>query len=78
MAKNKLSVPILREIDRQKIIQFLCSSDEFGSYFSVRIRDEQELEEAERKWREDIQKLKEILAEYQSRNGETTTLSWKI
>lgn len=78
MAKNKLSVPIQREIDRQKIIQALCSSDDFGLYFSVHFRDERDLEEEERKWKEDIQNLKEILAEYQKRNGGTTALSWKI
>ena len=71
MAKNKLSAPIQREIDRQKIIQTLCSNDSFGLCFSTYFRDERDLEEEERKWREDIQKLKEILAEYQKMNGGT-------
>ena len=71
MAKNKLSVPIRREIDRQKIIQFLSSGDDFGVYFSTRFRDERDLEEEERKWRQDIQKLKEILEEYEKMNGGT-------
>ena len=68
MAKNKLSAPIQREIDRQKIIQSLSSSDEFGLCFSIHYRDERDLEEEERKWREDIQKLKDMLAEYQKMN----------
>lgn len=69
MAKSKLTAPILREIDRQKIIQFLYSGEDFGICFSVRFRDEQALEEEERKWRESIQKLKEMLAEYQKMHG---------
>ena len=71
MAKNKLSAPIQREIDKQKIIQSLSSNDSFGLCFSIHFRDEQDLEEEERKWREDIQKLKELLEEYQKMNGGT-------
>lgn len=78
MAKNKLSVPIRREIDKQKLIQFLSSSDEFGFYFSTRYRDERDLEEEERKWREDIQNLKKILAEYQKVNSWTPTQPSKV
>ena len=68
MAKNKLSAPIQREIDRQKILEILSSSDEFGFLFSAHFKDERDLEEEERKWKEDIQKLKEILDEYQRLN----------
>lgn len=69
MAKNKLPAPIQREIDRQKIIQNLSSNDNYGLFFSIHFRDERDLEEEERKWREDIQKLKELLEEYQKMNG---------
>lgn len=70
MAKNRLSVPIRREIDRQRIIQILCSSSEFGVYFSTFSNDQRKIEEEEKKWKEDIRQLKEILAEYQKINGE--------
>lgn len=78
MAKNKLSAPIQREIDRQRIIQALCSSPDFGYCFSSHFRNERDLEEEERKWREDIQKLKDILEEYQKMNGETSARSLKF
>ena len=78
MAKNKLSVPIQREIDRQKIIQSLCSNDSFGLCFPTIFRGERDLEEEERKWKEDIQKLKEILEEYQKMNGGTSARPLKI
>ena len=78
MAKNKLSAPIQREIDRQKIVQALCSSNEFGLCLSVHFRDERDLEEEERKWKEDIKQLKEILEEYQKMNGGTSTLSSRV
>ena len=68
MAKNRLSAPIRREIDRQKIVQLLSSGDDFGFFSPVHFRDERDLEEEERKWKEDIQKLKEILDEYQKLN----------
>lgn len=78
MAKNKLSAPIQREIDRQKIIASLCAGNDFGKCFSFHFRDELDLEEEERKWKEDIQKLREILAEYQKMNGETPTQSSRV
>ena len=78
MAKNKLPAPIQREIDKQKIIQSLSLNDEFGFCFSIHFRDERDLEEEDRKWREDIQKLKELLEEYQKMNGRTSARSKKI
>ena len=72
MAKNKLSAPIQREIDRQRIIKILCSSNEFGVYFSVFSNDDHDIEEEQKKWKEDIRQLKEILAEYQKVNGESS------
>lgn len=78
MAKNKLSAPIQREIDKQKIIQSLSSNDDFGFGFSIHFRDEYDLEEEDRKWREDIQKLKELLEEYRKMNGGTSARSKKI
>ena len=71
MAKNRLSAPIQREIDRQRIIKILCSSNEFGSYFSVFSNDHHDVEEEQKKWKEDIKQLKEILEEYQEVNGDT-------
>lgn len=68
MAKNKLPAPIQREIDRQKILQILSSGNDFGFLFSARLQDERDLEEEQRKWKEDIRKLKEILDEYQKMN----------
>ena len=78
MAKNKLPAPIQREIDKQKIIQSLSSSDDFGLCLSIHFRDDRDLEEEDRKWREDIQKLKELLEEYQKTNGRTSARSKKI
>ena len=78
MAKNKLSVPIQREIDRQKILEALCSGDNFGLCFSIHFRDERDPEEEERKWKEDIKQLKEILEEYQKMNGGSSGLSSRV
>ena len=72
MAKNRLSAPIQKEIDRQRIIKILCSSSEFGIHFSVFPNEDHDIEEEQRKWKEDIRQLKEILAEYQKVNGEPT------
>ena len=73
MAKNRLSAPIQREIDRQRILKILCSSSEFGVHFSVFSKDDHDIEEEQRKWKEDIRQLKEILAEYQKINGGSST-----
>ena len=78
MARNKLSAPIQREIDRQKILRTLCSSGEFGAIFSVRFRDQRDQEEEERKWKEDIKELKAILEEYQKMHEDTSTHSLEI
>ena len=78
MAKNKLPVLIQREIDKQKILQSLCSNDSFGLCFSLYSREERDLEEEERKWREGIQKLKEILEEYQKLNAGKRTRSSRV
>ena len=72
MAKNRLPAPIQREIDRQRIIKILCSSSEFGIHFSVFPNDDHDIEEEKKKWQEDIKQLKEILAEYQKLNGESS------
>ena len=78
MAKNKLSAPIQREIDRQKTIQTLCSSGEFGTFFSARFRDQRDREEEEKKWKEDIMELKAILEEYRKIHEDTATHSLEI
>lgn len=72
MAKSRLSAPIQREIDRQRIIKILCSSREFGIHFSVFPNNDHDIEEEQRKWKENIKHLKEILEEYQKVNGEPT------
>lgn len=69
MAKSRLSAPIRREIDRQRIMRILCSDSEFGVHFSVLFNDPHDMEEEERKWKEDIRQMKEMLAEYQKANG---------
>ena len=76
MDKSRLSAPIRREIDRQRIMRILRSGGGFGEHFSVLFNDPHHMEE-ERKWKEDIGRLREMLAEYQKVNGGRLPVSEK-